>query len=55
MELSALQAAILSTAPIKCIKFNDGENPSILDTISILRSWSEYTQELEERARRLER
>ena len=46
-DASAIYAAILSTAPVDCIKIMDVENVTILDIIRILRRWREQTERLQ--------
>jgi len=46
-DASAIYAAILSTAPIDCIKIKDSEHTSIQDIVSTLRHWRDYTEDLQ--------
>lgn len=46
-DASAIYAAILSTAPIDCIKIRDVEHVSIHDIVSTLRHWRDYTEDLQ--------
>lgn len=45
--MTAICAAILSTAPADCIKIMDPENVTIHDIIGILRRWREQTERLQ--------
>ena len=46
-DASAIYAAILSTAPIDCIKIKDADHVSIHDIIRTLRWWREKTERLQ--------
>jgi len=46
-DAAAIYAAILSTAPIDCIKIKDAEHTSIHDIVSTLRHWRDYTETLQ--------